>query len=112
MVRSPSLVGLYGSVVPLDGGTTTIADDQYLRDSILLPNSQVVAGYEPVMPSFQGKISEDQLFALVAYIKSLGSGGDNAGNQPLKYSNDIGDAQDMKSGSKGGANESRFNGSK
>lgn len=102
VVRAPSLVGLYGSVVPLEGGKTIVADDQYLRDSILLPNSQVVSGYDPVMPSYQGKLSEDELFSLVAYLKSLGPGAENSSNQPLKYSNDQKDTQDLKSGSKGG----------
>ena len=102
VVRAPSLVGLYGSVVPLEGGKTTIADDQYLRDSILLPNSQVVAGYDPVMPSYEGKISEDALFALIAYLKSLGSGAQDGGNQPLTYSDDVRNVQDLKGGSKGG----------
>lgn len=102
VVRAPSLVGLYGSVVPLEGGKTTIADDQYLRDSILLPNSQVVAGYDPVMPSYQGKISEDALFALVAYLKSLGAGAEGGTSLPLTYSNDVQNAQDLKAGSKGG----------
>ena len=51
------------------------ADDRYIRDSILLPKSQVVAGYEPVMPSFQGQISEDDLLKIIAYIKSIGHEG-------------------------------------
>ena len=50
-----------------------IADDQYLRDSILLPNKVVVAGYQPVMPSFQGVIPEGDLLELVSYLKTLGS---------------------------------------
>ncbi|MBV9249396.1 MAG: cytochrome c oxidase subunit II [Acetobacteraceae bacterium] len=70
-VRAPSLSGLYGSPVPLSDGTITIADDQYIRDSILMPRKQIVASYEPVMPSFSGVISEDDLLKLVAYIKSL-----------------------------------------
>ena len=48
------------------------ADERYIRDSILLPQSQVVAGYEPVMPTFQGHISEDELLKIIAYIKSIG----------------------------------------
>ena len=52
-------------------GSTVIADDRYLRDSILLPRNQIAAGYEPVMPSFEGRIDEAQLLQLVAYIKSL-----------------------------------------
>ena len=90
VVRAPDLAGLYGSVVPLEGGKTTVADEQYLRDSILLPNSQIVAGYEPVMPSFQGRISEDQLMALIAYLKSLGAEGGGGSNQTLSYSDERG----------------------
>ena len=44
-----------------------------LRDCILIPNTQIVAGFDPVMPSFQGRISEDDLFAIITYIKSIGS---------------------------------------
>ena len=73
-VRAPPLKGLYGRNVPLQDGTFTVADDRYLRDSILLPNSQVVAGYAPLMPSFAGRVTEDELIRLVAYIKSLADG--------------------------------------
>jgi cytochrome c oxidase subunit 2 len=75
-VHAPPLEGLYGKPVPLSDGTFVTADDKYLRDSILLPRSQIAAGYEPVMPSFEGRVSEDQLLRLVVYIKSL------AGHQP------------------------------
>lgn len=71
-VRAPPLEGLYGKPVPLQDGTITIADEHYIRDSILLPRSQIAAGYTPVMPSFEGKIAEDDLVAVVAYIKSIG----------------------------------------
>ena len=70
-IRAPPLEGVYGGPVPLSDGSIVTADDKYIRDSILLPRSQVVAGYEPVMPSFEGKVSEDQLLRLVLYIKSL-----------------------------------------
>jgi cytochrome c oxidase subunit 2 len=75
-VRAPLLDGLYGRPVPLADGSIVIADEKYIRDSILLPRSQIAAGYDPVMPSFEGKVSEDQLLRLVTYIKSL------AGRQP------------------------------
>lgn len=67
----PSLAGVYGKQVPLTGGQFATADDQYIRDSILLPQQQIVAGYGPVMPSFQGQVSEGELLQLIAYIKSL-----------------------------------------
>jgi cytochrome c oxidase subunit 2 len=70
-VRAPPLEGLYGQPVPLQGGEIVVADDKYIRDSILLPRSQVAAGYDPVMPSFEGRVSEDDLIRIVAYIKSL-----------------------------------------
>jgi cytochrome c oxidase subunit 2 len=70
-VRAPPLEGLYGKPVPLSDGSTVIADDKYIRDSILVPRSQIVASYQPLMPSFEGKVSEDQLLRLVVYIKSL-----------------------------------------
>jgi cytochrome c oxidase subunit 2 len=76
----PALVGLYGSTVRLRNGRTLIADDAYIRESILNPRAQVVAGYKPVMPTFQGQISEEGVLQLIQYIKSLSSraGGENA----------------------------------
>ena len=70
-VRAPSLAGLYGSPVPLSDGSTVIADDRYIRDSIMYPKQQIVASFEPVMPSFANVIGEDDLVRLVAYIQSL-----------------------------------------
>jgi len=69
--RGPSLVGLFGSAVKLEGGGTVIADESYVRESILNPTAKIVAGYQPLMPTQQGLVSEEQLVALVAYIKSL-----------------------------------------
>jgi cytochrome c oxidase subunit 2 len=71
-VRAPLLDGVYGHPVPLETGEVVLADERYVRDSILLPRSQVVAGYAPVMPTFEGHISEDELLQVIAYIKSLG----------------------------------------
>ncbi|HVH70873.1 MAG TPA: cytochrome c oxidase subunit II [Candidatus Dormibacteraeota bacterium] len=71
--RAPSMNGLYGAEVPLADGTTVIADDAYIRESILQPNAKIVAGYQPLMPSFQGQLTEEQILALTAYIKSLES---------------------------------------
>jgi len=67
----PPFVGLYGSVVKLTGGQTVKADDAYIRDCILSPSSQRVAGYPPIMPTFQGQLEEEQILQLTAYIKSL-----------------------------------------
>jgi cytochrome c oxidase subunit 2 len=73
VIRAPRLEGLYGKPVPLEGGPIVTGDDQYIRDSILLPASQIAAGYSNAMPSFQGHISEEQLLQVIAYIKSLGN---------------------------------------
>jgi cytochrome c oxidase subunit II len=68
----PSLRGLFGSRVKLQSGQTIIADETYIRESILNPKAKIVAGYQPIMPTFQGQIGEEQLHQLLAYIKSLG----------------------------------------
>lgn len=72
-VHAPDLDGLYGSTVALADGSRVRADERYLHDSITLPQSQVAAGYAPVMPSYQGRIDESDLLALVAYLKSRGT---------------------------------------
>jgi len=69
--RGPSYFGVYGSHVKLADGSTVLADENYIRESILQPNAKIVAGFQPVMPSFQGLVTEDQILALTAYIKSL-----------------------------------------
>jgi cytochrome c oxidase subunit 2 len=69
--RGPNLVGVFGRPVQLAGGGTVIADENYVRESILNPAAKVVAGYQPVMPTFQGLVTEDELLQLIEYIKSL-----------------------------------------
>jgi cytochrome c oxidase subunit 2 len=69
--RGPNLVGIYNKPVLLEDGRTVIADENYVRESILDPTAKIVSGFKPVMPTFQGIISDEQLNALVAYIKSL-----------------------------------------
>jgi cytochrome c oxidase subunit 2 len=69
-VHAPDLAGLFGKAVHLQDGRTVIADEAYLRDSILLPKRDVVAGYEPVMPSYQGQATEGDLLELIAYLRS------------------------------------------
>jgi cytochrome c oxidase subunit 2 len=71
VVHAPNLAGLYGTDVHLSDGRVVLADEAYIRDSILQPNRDVVAGYQPVMPSFAGIVGEDELQRLVAYIRSL-----------------------------------------
>lgn len=70
-VRAPPLTNLYGRSVALSTGETVLADERYIRDSILLPASQIVAGYENLMPSFKGRISEEEILQITAYLKSL-----------------------------------------
>lgn len=69
---APSLAGVFGEEVPLADGETVIADEEYLRESILTPNARVVRGYEPIMPGFDGKLTDAQLDALIEYIRTLG----------------------------------------
>ena len=71
-VRAPNLHGVFGGPVPLSDGSVVIADEAYVRDSILDPKGQVAAGYAPVMPTFAGQVGEDDLAKLVAYIESIG----------------------------------------
>jgi cytochrome c oxidase subunit II len=71
---APSLVGLFGTAVPLQSGTTVTADESYLRESILNPRAKIVAGYQPIMPTFQGQINAEELTQLISYIKSPGPG--------------------------------------
>ena len=72
--RGAKLEGIFNKEVKLVGGATVVADDQYIRNSILNPSSQIVEGYQPIMPTFKGQVTEEQLNALVAYIKSLTPG--------------------------------------
>jgi cytochrome c oxidase subunit II len=71
--RAPSLNAIYGGTVRLADGSTVTADDAYIRESIVSPSAKIVAGYQPLMPSFQGQLTEEQILSLTAYIKSLQS---------------------------------------
>jgi cytochrome c oxidase subunit II len=71
--RCPVLKGVFGSKVLLNNGQTVVADEGYIRESILQPQAKVVAGFQPVMPTFQGLVTEEQLLQLIAYVKSLGA---------------------------------------
>jgi len=70
--KGPSLVGIYNKPVKLGDGSTVVADDAYLRESVLYPSAKIVAGYPPIMPTFKGQVTEEQLLQLIAYIRSLG----------------------------------------
>jgi cytochrome c oxidase subunit II len=71
--RGPSLANVYGSQLKLPNGQTQLADEAFLRDAILNPSQHVTQGYAPIMPTYQGQISEDGVIALVEYIKQLDS---------------------------------------
>jgi cytochrome c oxidase subunit 2 len=66
----PSFKGLYGKSETTDHGNVTI-DDAYITESILTPNANIVSGFTPAMPPYQGQLKQDQINALIAYIKTL-----------------------------------------
>jgi cytochrome c oxidase subunit II len=70
-IHGPPLAGLYGRSVALRSGETVIADDGFIRDAILEPQKRPPAGYAAIMPSFAGRVDEEQIASLLAYIKSL-----------------------------------------
>jgi cytochrome c oxidase subunit II len=69
--RGPVLEGLFGKTVALQNGETITVDEAYVRESILAPAAKITAGFQPIMPTFQGIVTEEQLLALVEYVKSL-----------------------------------------
>jgi cytochrome c oxidase subunit 2 len=69
--RGPVLEGLFGKTVQLQGGQTVTVDEAYVRESILTPSAKITAGFQPIMPTFQGLVTEEQLLALIEYVKSL-----------------------------------------
>jgi cytochrome c oxidase subunit 2 len=71
--RGPNLAGVFGSKLTLTDGSQVLVNDAYLRDAILNPSQHVTAGFNPIMPTYQGQISEDGLIDLVEYIKQLQS---------------------------------------
>jgi cytochrome c oxidase subunit 2 len=70
--KGPQLKGLFGHAVQLQGGATVVADEAYIRESIVNPQAKIVNGFPPIMPTFQGMVSEEQLLQLIAYVRSLG----------------------------------------
>jgi cytochrome c oxidase subunit 2 len=76
LARGPQLNGLFGHTVQLQDGSSVVADENYIRESILNPQAKIVAGFQPLMPTYQGVVTEEQLLQLIAYIRSL------AGAQP------------------------------
>jgi cytochrome c oxidase subunit 2 len=80
--RAPVLEGLYGQIVPLQDGHSVLADEAYLRESILKPRAKIVAGWEPIMPTFEGQLAdpnedltqEEAMIQLLAFLKTLRPG--------------------------------------
>jgi len=83
--RGPNLAGLFGKSVQLSDGRIVKVDENYVRESIVNPQAKVVAGFQPIMPTFQGQVTEESLGALVSYVKSLSQPQQNAqGGGPLQ----------------------------
>lgn len=74
LVRGPPLLGLFGKKVKLADGSEVTADEDYLRESILRPAAKIVAGYRPVMPTYESQLDEDALAALIAHLKTNETG--------------------------------------
>ncbi|MEP3930539.1 c-type cytochrome, partial [Rhodopirellula bahusiensis] len=75
----PSFLDVYGSQHALTTGENQLVDENYIRESILAPKAKVVAGYQPVMPSYKGQLSDDDIASIIAYLKSISA---NAPTQP------------------------------
>ena len=73
--RAPILAGLIGRRVTLQGGRSVVADEGYIRESILEPQAKIVAGYQPIMPTYKGQLSEEELLQLIDYVKTLKAAG-------------------------------------
>jgi hypothetical protein len=72
-MRGPTLFGLFGHTQTIQGDGEVTVDEAYIRESILNPQAKLVTGFQPIMPTFQGQLSEEQILQLVAYIRSLGA---------------------------------------
>jgi cytochrome c oxidase subunit 2 len=96
-LTGPSLLNKYGTKTVLSDGSQVLIDDNYLRESITQPNAKVVQGFQPVMPTFAGRLKEKQLNALIDYIKSLSKAGEKAATKADKKA---GDKAEPKAGDK------------
>jgi cytochrome c oxidase subunit II len=101
--RGPRLQGVFGSQVELADGSKVVANEDYVRESILTPRAKVVAGFQPIMPTFQGLVSEEQLLALVAYVRSLGQDNQAGGNAAGTAGNASGAASGATAAPTGGS---------
>lgn len=80
--RAPAFPGIYGSTVQFENGIQAVVDDAYIRESILDPTARLVAGYQPLMPTYTGQLSEEEIMRIISYIKSLKNVPD-AANAPV-----------------------------
>jgi cytochrome c oxidase subunit 2 len=71
--RGPNLVGLFGKTRQLTNGSQVVADENYIRESILNPQAKIAAGFQPIMPTFQGQVNEDDIVRLLAYVRAMGT---------------------------------------
>ena len=78
------LTNLFGKPIELQGGGTVVADEAYIRESIVNPQAKVVAGFQPIMPTFQGLVTEEQLLQLIAYVQSLSQQAAAPGSTPRR----------------------------
>ncbi|MFB6372586.1 MAG: cytochrome c oxidase subunit II [Bradymonadaceae bacterium] len=90
-VDAPRLIELFSRKVELRSGRVVTADTNYIRKSILMPNAQIVSGFEPIMPSFQGQLSEEEIIDLIAYIKSMPEQQTIEPRGPVEGPTDLGD---------------------
>ena len=88
--RGPVLENLYGSTVHLSDGGIVRAEDAYLRESILYPDAKIVAGFQPVMPSYKGQVDEEEITQLIAFIKALKPGQTPRRNEEAEPPNTVG----------------------
>ena len=70
-VQAPILNGIFGKQAELETGRTVTVDAEYIRESILNPTAKIVKGYKPLMPTYQGQLTEEEILQLISYIKSL-----------------------------------------
>jgi cytochrome c oxidase subunit 2 len=73
IARAPLLWGLFGKTVSFQNGEPVVADESYIRESIVNPAAKIVAGYQPIMPTYRGQLTEEEIIQLIRYIQSLKS---------------------------------------
>jgi cytochrome c oxidase subunit 2 len=69
--RGPSLAGIFGKQITLKDGNTVVANEDYIRESILRPLAKITQGFDPIMPAYEGQLGEEQILQIIAYLKTL-----------------------------------------